>query len=207
MKEAGSKNQMKLVFATNNRHKLKELQHLVGNSFELLSLEDIGCLEDIPETDPTLEGNASLKAFHVHTHYGYDCFADDTGLEVEALNGDPGVFSARYAGEAKDSIANMDKLLQQMNGLKNRNARFRTVISLVVGGKEMRFEGIVEGTILEEKRGKEGFGYDPVFMPDGYSKTFAEMELNKKNEISHRAKAVQQLVNWLKHNTKQCYCA
>ena len=207
MKEAGSKNQIKLVFATNNRHKLKELQHLVGNSFELLSLEDIGCFEDIPETDPTLEGNASLKAFYVYTNYGYDCFADDTGLEVEALNGDPGVFSARYAGEAKDSAANMDKLLQQMNGIKNRNARFRTVISLVIGEKEMRFEGIVEGTIAEEKRGKEGFGYDPVFMPDGYSKTFAEMELNEKNEISHRARAVQKLVNWLKHNIKQCYRA
>ncbi|MGV8093654.1 MAG: non-canonical purine NTP diphosphatase [Mangrovibacterium sp.] len=190
----------KLVFATNNRHKLRELQHIVGNSIELLSLEDIGCLEDIPETDPTLEGNASLKAFYVYRNYGYNCFADDTGLEVEALNGDPGVLSARYAGESKDAEANMDKLLQQLNGVKDRKARFRTVISLVIDGDERRFEGIVDGNILEEKRGKEGFGYDPVFVPDGYSKTFAEMEIGEKNRISHRARAVQKLVDWLKHN-------
>ncbi len=202
MEEAGLKNKTKLVFATNNRHKLRELQHIVGSSFGLLSLEDIGCFEDIPETDPTLEGNASLKAFYVYTNYGYDCFADDTGLEVKALNGDPGVFSARYAGNAKDAGANMDKLLQELNGIKDRKARFRTVISLVIGGKEVRFEGTVVGTILEEKRGKEGFGYDPVFVPDGYSKTFAEMGLDEKNEISHRYRAVQKLVNWLKHNRK-----
>ena len=202
MEEAGLKNKTKLVFATNNRHKLRELQHIVGSSFGLLSLEDIGCFEDIPETDPTLEGNASLKAFYVYKNYGYDCFADDTGLEVKALNGDPGVFSARYAGNAKDAGANMDKLLQELNGIKDRKARFRTVISLVIGGKEVRFEGTVVGTILEEKRGKEGFGYDPVFVPDGYSKTFAEMGLDEKNEISHRYRAVQKLVNWLKHNRK-----
>ena len=202
MEEAGLKNQTKLVFATNNRHKLRELQHIVGSSFGLLSLEDIGCFEDIPETDPTLEGNASLKAFYVYKNYGYDCFADDTGLEVKALNGDPGVFSARYAGNAKDAGANMDKLLQELNGIKDRKARFRTVISLIIGGKEIRFEGIVDGTILKEKRGKEGFGYDPVFVPDGYSKTFAEMGLDEKNEISHRYRAVQKLVNWLKHNRK-----
>lgn len=172
---------------------------MIGDSFELLSLEDIGCLEEIPETDPTLEGNASLKAFHVYRNYGYNCFADDTGLEVEALDGNPGVYSARYAGEAKDAGANMDKLLQQLNGVKNRKARFRTVISLVIDGKETRFEGIVDGAILEEKRGKEGFGYDPVFVPEGYSQTFAEMVPNEKNEISHRARAVQKLVTWLKH--------
>ncbi|MEN6454911.1 MAG: non-canonical purine NTP diphosphatase [Prolixibacteraceae bacterium] len=202
MEGAEFENQTKLVFATNNRHKLRELQHLVGNSFGLLSLEDIGCFEDIPETAPNLEGNASMKAFYVYTNYGYDCFADDTGLEVEALSGKPGVFSARYAGEEKNAVANMDKLLHELNGIKNRKARFRTVISLVIGGKEMLFEGIVDGTILKEKRGKEGFGYDPVFVADGYSKTFAEMGLTEKNEISHRYRAVQKLVDWLKYYIK-----
>jgi XTP/dITP diphosphohydrolase len=190
---------MTLVFVTNNQHKLTELQHIAGNSVELLSLKDIGCREDIPETDTTLEGNASIKAFHVYRNYGYNCFADDTGLEVEALDGEPGVYSARYAGEAKDAGANMDKLLQQLNGIKNRKARFRTVISLVIDGREIRFEGIVDGTILEEKRGKEGFGYDPVFMPEGCTKTFAEMGPDEKNKISHRARAAQKLVAWLKH--------
>jgi len=198
MKEAKHEEYLnKLVFATNNRHKIKELQHIFGDSVKLLSLEEIGCLEDIPETASTLEGNASMKAFHVYREYGYNCFADDTGLEVEALKGEPGVFSARYAGEMKDADANMDKLLRQMNGLTNRKARFRTVISLVTDGKETQFEGIVNGTILEEKRGKEGFGYDPMFMPDGHSKTFAELGLYEKNEISHRARAVQKLVAWL----------
>lgn len=191
--------QTKLVFATNNLHKLKELQHMVGNSFELLGLKDIGCFDDVPETERTLEGNASLKAFHVYRNYGYNCFADDTGLEVEALAGEPGIYSARYAGEAKDSGANMDKLLQQMDGVENRKARFRTVISLVVGGRETCFEGIVDGFILKEKRGKEGFGYDPIFVPEGYSKTFAEMTPHEKNKISHRARAVQKLVDWLKN--------
>lgn len=186
-----------LVFATNNPNKIRELQHLVGSSVKLLSLEYIGCREDIPETAPTLEGNASMKAFHVYRKYAYNCFADDTGLEVDALNGEPGVLSARYAGENKDADANMDKLLRQMKGLKNRKARFRTVISLVVDGMETQFEGIVNGTILEEKRGREGFGYDPVFVPDGHTKTFAEMELDEKNEVSHRARAVQKLVSWL----------
>lgn len=189
----------KLVFATNNRHKIKELQHIIGESVKLLSLEDIGCLEDIPETAPTLEGNASMKAFHVYRKYGYNCFADDTGLEVEALKGEPGVFSARYAGEMKDADANMDKLLRQMNGLTNRRARFRTVISLVTDGRETQFEGVVIGMIPEEKRGNEGFGYDPVFVPEGHSKTFAEMGLHEKNEVSHRARAVQKLVAWLNH--------
>lgn len=202
MEGAGLRNQTRLVFATNNRHKLRELQHIIGDSFVLMNLEDIGCFEDIAETAPTLEGNASLKAFHVYSNYGYDCFADDTGLEVKALHGNPGVFSARYAGEAKDADANMNKLLGELKGVKDRKARFRTVISLVIGGKEIRFEGVVNGTILEEKRGAEGFGYDPVFVPDGYSKSFAEMGLAEKNEISHRYRAVQKLVNWLKHNKK-----
>lgn len=199
MKQENLQERTKLVFATNNPHKLRELQHMVGDSFELLSLAGIGCSADIPETEPTLEGNASLKAFYVYRNYGYHCFADDTGLEVDALGGDPGIYSARYAGEAKDAGANMDKLLRQLNGVENRKARFRTVISLVVDGREILFEGIVEGTILEEKRGKEGFGYDPVFVPAGHSKTFAEMGPHEKNEISHRARAVQKLVNWLKN--------
>jgi XTP/dITP diphosphohydrolase len=192
---------VKLVFATNNRHKLSELQSILGDSVELLSLEDIGCKEDIPETEPTLEGNASLKAFHVFRNYGYNCFADDTGLEVEALNGDPGVFSARYAGEAKDAGANMDKLLRELHGKESRKARFRTVISLVIDGKEKLFEGRVDGIILKEKRGTQGFGYDPLFVPEGRTRTFAEMDMNEKNEVSHRARAVQKLVDWLKHHT------
>ncbi len=199
MKEKNLPRRAKLVFATNNPHKLKELQYMTGDSFELLSLEDIGCPDDIPETEPTLEGNASLKAFHVYRNYGYNCFADDTGLEVEALGGDPGIYSARYAGEGKDAGANMDKLLRLLNGVENRKARFRTVISLVIEGREILFEGIVEGTILKEKRGKEGFGYDPVFVPAGHTSTFAEMEPHEKNEISHRARAVQKLADWLKN--------
>ncbi len=202
MEEAELKNHTQIVFATNNRHKLRELQHLAGNLVKLLSLEDIGCLEEIAETDPTLEGNASLKAFHVYKNYGYNCFADDTGLEVEALNGEPGVFSARYAGEDKDPVANMNKLLLRLKGMENRKARFRTVISLVIDGREVRFEGIVNGTILPEPRGNEGFGYDPVFLPEGYTRSFAEMDLHEKNQISHRARAVQKLVRWLKENSR-----
>jgi XTP/dITP diphosphohydrolase len=188
---------MKLVFATNNQHKLKELQAILGDHFELLSLKDIGCLEEIPEEQPTLEGNARQKAFHVYEKFGYSCFADDTGLEIEALNGEPGVFSARYAGEAKDPQANMDKVLVKLKNEDNRKARFRTVISLVLNGEEKQFEGIVEGEITREKRGDSGFGYDPIFLPAGYNKTFAEMDLSEKNEISHRARAVQKLVAYL----------
>lgn len=191
---------MKLVFATNNQHKLKEIQHILGAQIELLGLSDIGCYEDIPETRETLEGNASQKAFFIYDKYGYNCFADDTGLEIEALNGRPGVYSARYAGEAKNSEANMGKVLAEMHKIKNRKARFRTVISLVIEGQETLFEGIVDGQILEEKRGIEGFGYDPVFQPDGYKETFAEMELGEKNKISHRARAVQKLVTYLTTN-------
>ena len=187
----------KLVFATNNPNKLKELQALLGDKYQLLGLKDIGCLEEIPEEQPDLEGNARQKAFFVYEKYGYSCFADDTGLEVDALNGSPGVYSARYAGESKDAGANMNKLLDEMAKINNRKARFRTVISLVIDGKEKQFEGIAEGEITREKQGDSGFGYDPVFLPDGYSKTFAEMELHDKNKISHRGRAVQKLVQYL----------
>lgn len=190
---------MELVFATNNTHKLKELQAIMGNRIKLLSLKDIGCNEEIPEDQATLEGNASQKAFYIYNKYGYNCFADDTGLEIEALNGEPGVYSARYAGDEKSAEANMDKVLAGLLKIKNRNARFRTVISLVIDGTEKQFEGIVEGTILNEKRGISGFGYDPVFQPTGFSKTFAEMNLTDKNKISHRGRAVEKLVLYLKN--------
>ena len=188
---------MELVFATNNRHKLEELQAILGDHFLLKSLKDIGCHEDIPEEQPTLEGNARQKANFVFNNYGYPCFADDTGLEIDALGGAPGVFSARYAGEAKDPHANMNKVMHQLEKINNRKARFRTVISLVIDGIERQFEGIVEGIITREKRGNSGFGYDPVFLPQGYDKTFAEMSMEEKNQISHRARAVRKLVEYL----------
>lgn len=188
---------MELVFATNNKHKLEELQAILGGDFQLLSLKDIGCNEEIPEEQPTLEGNARQKAQYVFEKYNYPCFADDTGLEIEGLNGEPGVYSARYAGEAKDAGANMDKVLAKMAKIKNRNARFRTVISLIIDEKEKQFEGIVDGQILTEKRGDSGFGYDPIFQPDGFEKTFAEMKLDDKNKISHRGRAVEKLVKYL----------
>jgi XTP/dITP diphosphohydrolase len=187
-----------LVFATNNHHKLSEVQHLLGNSFKLLSLADISLNEEIPEDHDTLEKNASQKAWHIFNKTKRNCFADDTGLEVDALNGKPGVFSARYAGEGKNSKDNIKKLLEVLNGIKNRKARFRTVVSLIIDGQEYLFEGIVNGKIIESERGDDGFGYDPVFLPDGYSLTFAEMDLNQKNLISHRAKAVGLLVEFLK---------
>jgi XTP/dITP diphosphohydrolase len=190
---------MELVFATNNTHKLEELQAIIGNRIKLLSLKDIGSNEEIPEDQATLEGNASQKAFYIYNKYGYNCFADDTGLEIEALNGEPGVYSARYAGEEKSAEANMDKVLAGLLKIKNRNARFRTVISLVIDGVEKQFEGIVEGSILNEKRGISGFGYDPIFQPTGFSKTFAEMNLTNKNKISHRGRAVEKLVFYLKN--------
>jgi len=189
---------MELVFATNNAHKIKELQAIMGNRIQLLSLKDIGCNEEIPEEQATLEGNASQKAFFIYNKYGYNCFADDTGLEIDALNGEPGVYSARYAGEEKSAEANMDKVLVGLLKIKNRNARFRTVISLVIDGIEKQFEGLVEGTILNEKRGISGFGYDPIFQPEGFSKTFAEMNLTDKNKISHRGRAVEKLVLYFK---------
>lgn len=188
----------KLVFATNNAHKLEEIRAILGDKVEVLSLKDIQCDVDIPETADTLEGNAVLKAEYIYRHYGLDCFADDTGLEVEALNGAPGVYSARYAGgEGHDSEANMRELLAEMEGKTNRKAQFRTAICLIEGGAEHLFEGMVKGEIIEEKRGASGFGYDPVFMPEGYTETFAEMGSEEKNRISHRARAVQALCAYL----------
>ena len=187
----------KFVFATNNVHKLKEVAAIVGNQIELLSLKDIGCYDDIPETADTLEGNALQKARYVYERYRTDCFADDTGLEVEALGGAPGVYSARYAGEGHNSEENIKKLLHELEGKDNRKARFRTVFALIVNGKEHLFEGTVKGEIVNHKRGIAGFGYDPVFVPEGYAKTFAEMGDELKNKISHRAQAVGKLCNFL----------
>ena len=188
---------MKLVFATHNEGKLREVQRLMPKNIELLSLADIGCHDEIPETGATLEENALAKARYVKNHYGYDCFADDTGLLVDALKGAPGVFSARYAGPEKDANQNMDKLLREMEGVVARTARFKTVIALVIAGKETFFVGTAEGSITTQKRGAEGFGYDPVFIPEGDSRTFAEMSMSEKNEVSHRAKALAALVNYL----------
>ena len=189
----------KLVFATNNAHKLDEISAILGEKVELLSLKDIHCDIDIPETSDTLEGNAMLKAEYIYEHYGLDCFADDTGLEVEALNGEPGVYSARYArGEGHNAEANMQKLLQNMQGVQNRKAQFRTVICLITNGKKHLFEGVVKGEIIKEKRGDSGFGYDPIFMPQGYEQTFAELGNETKNKISHRALAVEKLCRFLK---------
>ena len=188
----------KLVVATNNAHKLEEISAILGDEMELLSLKDINCHADIPETANTLEGNAHQKAMYIYENYGMDCFADDTGLEVDALNGAPGVFSARYAGEGHDSEANMQKLLKELEGKENRNAQFRTAICLIMEGKEYLFEGIVKGEIIAEKRGGAGFGYDPIFVPEGYEQTFAELGNDIKNTISHRARAVEKLCNFLK---------
>lgn len=191
-----------LVFATNNRHKLDEVQQYLGNKVRLLTLEDIGCLETLPETSSTIEGNASQKAWHVYKNYGYDCFADDTGLEVSSLKGAPGVHSARYAGPNATHQENTGLLLKNLEEMKDRSARFKTVISLIVKGSEQLFEGVVNGNIRETPSGKKGFGYDPVFEPDGYHITFAEMSMEEKNTISHRGKAVQKLVEWLVKNAK-----
>ncbi len=187
----------KLVFATNNPHKLKEIKAILGDKIEILSLSDINCHADIPETSDTLEGNARQKSLYIYEHYGMDCFADDTGLEVESLNGAPGVYSARYAGDGHDSQANMRKLLDEMKEKNNRRARFRTVISLIEKGEEQQFEGIVRGEILRETRGNSGFGYDPIFKPEGYEETFAELGNEIKNKISHRARAVNELCKYL----------
>lgn len=188
----------KLVVATNNAHKLEEIADILGNEVELLSLKDIRCFADIPETADTLEGNARQKAQYIHKNYGMDCFADDTGLEVEALDGAPGVFSARYAGNGHDSEANMQKLLKELEGKENRKAQFRTAICLILNGEEHLFEGIVKGEIIKEKRGGAGFGYDPIFVPEGYDLTFAELGNDIKNTISHRARAVEKLCTFLK---------
>lgn len=186
----------KLVFATNNQHKLEEVRRIVKDLFDILSLKEIGCLEDIEEPGETLEENAFIKARYIKEKYGYDCFGDDTGLEVEALNGAPGVHSARYGGN-HDSNANITRLLKELDGVENRNARFRTVIALILDGKEYQFDGIVTGKIIDEKKGLTGFGYDPIFIPESYNETFAELGDEIKSEISHRARATKQLCNFL----------
>ena len=188
----------KLVVATNNAHKLEEIAAILGDEMELLSLKDIYCDADIPETADTLEGNARQKAMYIYENYGMDCFADDTGLEVEALNGAPGVYSARYAGDGHDSEANMQKLLHELEDKENRKAQFRTAICLILEGKEYLFEGIVKGEIIKEKRGGAGFGYDPIFVPEDHELTFAELGNDIKNTISHRARAVEKLCLFLK---------
>lgn len=188
---------MQLVFATNNPNKLKEVQSLMPNHIKLLNLTDIGCEDDIPETQDTIEGNAIQKAEYLKQKYRYDCFADDTGLEVEALNGEPGVFSARYAGEQRNADDNMDKLLENLKNTQNRKAQFKTVIALHLNGKLQTFIGICEGEITTSKQGNSGFGYDPIFMADGSEKTFAELSLEEKNHIGHRGKAVKQLIEFL----------
>ncbi|MBQ3622239.1 MAG: non-canonical purine NTP diphosphatase [Bacteroidaceae bacterium] len=189
---------MKLVFATNNKHKLDEVRSILGDRVEVLSLNDINCHDDIPETAETLQGNALIKARYIYNKYGIDCFADDTGLEVDALNGEPGVYSARYAGEQHCSEDNMNKLLQNLTGKTNRNAQFRTVIALIINGEETLFDGIVKGTISKEKTGDSGFGYDPIFVPEGHTESFAQMDSKQKNKISHRYRAVVKLCDYLK---------
>jgi XTP/dITP diphosphohydrolase len=186
-----------IVFATNNKNKLREIRDIVGSKYNILSLSDINCHEDIPETADTIEGNALLKARFVKEKYGYDCFADDTGLEVEALDNRPGVYSARFAGEDCNSENNINKLLSELEGIENRKARFRTVIALIKGENEEEFEGVIYGNISHERHGEGGFGYDKVFVPENYEKTFAEMLPEEKNSISHRAKATRLLIEYL----------
>ena len=188
----------KLVFATNNAHKLEEVKAILEPEYQIVSLKELGCFDDIPETEKTLDGNALLKARYIFDKYGVDCFADDTGLEVKALNGEPGVYSARYAGEANNAQENMKKLLKNMTGVESREACFRTVIALIESGEVRVFEGKIEGKIAEDPKGTAGFGYDPVFVPDGYQLTFAELGLEEKNKISHRALAVEKLTKYLK---------
>lgn len=187
----------KFVFATNNAHKLEEVTAILGDKIELLSMKDIHCSADIPETADTLEGNALLKARYIFENYHLDCFADDTGLEVEALNGEPGVYSARYAGDGHNAEANMLKLMHAMEGIENRKAQFRTAFALIIDGKEHLFEGVIKGEIIKTRRGNSGFGYDPIFVPEGYTQTFAEMGNELKNKISHRAIATNKLCKFL----------
>lgn len=187
----------RFVFATNNAHKLEEVTAILKDKVELLSLKEIGCHADIPETADTLEGNALLKARYIFENYHTDCFADDTGLEVEALGGAPGIYSARYAGDGHDSEANMQKLLHDLEGVENRKAQFRTVFALIIDGKEHLFEGIIRGEIISNRKGTSGFGYDPIFVPEGYTQTFAEMGNELKNQISHRAVATNKLCKFL----------
>ena len=190
---------MKLVFATNNLNKLKEVQEILDKNIEILSLSDINCFDEVDETETTLEGNAKLKADYITKNFGYNCFADDTGLEVDDLNGKPGVYSARFAGEPRSSERNMAKLLSELENSTNRKAQFRTAICLNLDDKQYLFEGICKGEILKEKSGEKGFGYDPIFKPEGFSQSFAEMSSTDKNSISHRGLAVQKLVNFLKN--------
>lgn len=189
---------MKLVFASNNRHKIKEIQNLVADSIKILSLEDIGCFEEIQETADTIEGNAILKANHVTEKYGYDCFADDSGLEINYLNGAPGVYSARFAGEQKNDHDNIDKVLNELKNSDNRKANFKTVIALNLNNQQHLFTGIIDGTITTTQKGTQGFGYDPIFQPVDYDITFAEMNQEEKSAISHRGLAVKQLLQFLK---------
>ena len=189
---------MKLVFATNNKNKILEVQQLLPATIEIISLESIGCFEEIPETADTIEENAIMKANYITEKYGYDCFADDTGLEVTALNGEPGVYSARYAGEQRDAEDNMNKLLQNLENKTNRKAQFKTVITLNLNGKQQLFTGIASGEITLEKSGNQGFGYDPIFKPEGYNLTFAQLSMEEKGIISHRGKATEQLIDFLK---------
>ena len=189
---------MQLVFASNNPNKIKEIQQLLPNSIQILSLESIGCYEEIPETADSIEGNAILKANYITLKYGYDCFADDTGLEVDSLDGEPGVYSARYAGEQKDANDNMNKLLENLSDKENRKAQFKTVVALNLDGKQHLFTGICKGEITLEKSGNQGFGYDPIFKPEGFNETFAELSMDIKNQISHRGKATEKLIHFLK---------
>ena len=198
---------MKIVFATNNPNKLKEIQSLIPKEIEIISLNEIGCNEDIPETGDTLEANAFQKAHYIKDNFNYDCFADDTGLEIDELNGDPGVYSARYAGPERNANANMNKVLNELKGKKNRKAKFRTAIALILKGEEHLFEGKVEGYISKDKQGNEGFGYDPIFIPENDIRSFAQMSMQEKGAISHRGRAVRNLVAYLnkisKPNSKQ----
>jgi XTP/dITP diphosphohydrolase len=198
---------MKIVFATNNPNKFKEIQSLIPKEIEIISLNEIGCNEDIPETGDTLEANAFQKAHYIKDNFNYDCFADDTGLEIDELNGDPGVYSARYAGPERNANANMNKVLNELKGKKNRKAQFRTAIALILKGEEHLFEGKVEGYISKDKQGNEGFGYDPIFIPENDIRSFAQMSMQEKGAISHRGRAVKKLVAYLnnlsKPNSKQ----
>jgi XTP/dITP diphosphohydrolase len=187
----------KIVFATGNPYKIKEVKELLNNKFEIIGLQDIGCQEDIPETQPTIEGNALQKARYVVDNYGVNCFAEDTGLEIESLNMEPGVYSARYAGEQRSSEDNMNLVLEKLKSQDNRKARFKTVVALIIDGEEFTFEGIVNGEIAFEKTGKDGFGYDPIFLPEDQKISFAEMGSAEKNKISHRGRAVRKLIEWL----------
>lgn len=192
---------MKLIFATHNSNKAIEIQKLLPEDFQVLTLDDIDFHEEIPENEPTIEGNSAFKAQFIYNKFEMNCFADDTGLEIEALNGRPGVHSARYAGENKNSDANIERVLEELNGIENRNARFKTVITLIIDGEQYIFEGIVNGRIIDEKRGTNGFGYDPIFIPENETRTFAEMELTEKNKFSHRARALEKMIAFLKSNS------